>query len=254
MIEISPETMCKGQITSISITNNGTTEILEISPIPFELFNNENMKKVISKYYLKKQVCMNLVQQLAMAESEFSEAKKDFDSLVHLPVINDKAMVVKPEIHEQLPIIEPGIEEAHKNFVKEHQLTQPLSEHILQQAPEPHIEPYNEKIKLLSEPEIKKVETIEEISTSIMNLAEFQALLDNNNLKNASMNAIISKNVKPEMVDTIRDVIITKLKEKGNIELSLSEKALNTVKNVLRKTPGRKKVELSMKIDGAFPE
>jgi hypothetical protein len=239
MFEIKPETMQKGQITSISITNNGTTEVLEILPIPFEIFNNENVKKVISKYYLKKQVCTNLIQQLAMAESEFSEAKKDFDLLVHLPEIHEEL----PKPVASIPVVDAGVEKAHKNFVKEHQLPQPLLyEHIPQPIPELYIESPKEEIKPPEPEAVKKIETIEEIAISIMNLEEFKALMINNNLTDASMNAIISNNLShnsentKEMVDTIRNVIITQLKEKGNIELSLSEKVKNVLKPRRTKT------------------
>lgn len=213
MLTVIPHNMQDGSITAIRIVDENFTENIEISPIPFDIFNQDNTKKAISRYYLKKKTCENLIHQLEMAQKDFEEAKQEFDLLIHTK--SEEVKQVVEESPKPIPLQpKPAISEEHITI------------------PEPII-----RAELIeSEPE-PAPKSLEEITTSIIESNELKSLTENNQLSDVTLKALILKGTKPELLDTIHDMVIKQLKEKGIIEPTFFEK--------LKKKVGRpsKKIE-----------
>lgn len=233
MLDIKPESMHSGLITAISIRNENIKEIVEISPFPFDLFTQDSTKNVISRYYLRKKNCENLIQQLEMAQREFQEAKNEFDSLMHTspehevesdiavppPESEKKSIPIKPKSPVKPPEPEPEPE------------PEPTPEPIQDFKPEPMVTAES----IISAP-APSPPSLEEITTMVVESEELKILIENNQLSDTTIRSVILKKAPSEWEDTVHGMVIEQLKEKGIIEPSFFEK-------VTRKLPGRPKTK-----------
>lgn len=206
MLKVTPHKMEDGLVTSILITDDKFREVIDITPIPFERIVQEDVKKVVSLYYLKKKTCENLLQQLAIAQGEFEDAKTNFESMI------------MPEKEQEKTILAA---------IPEEQISEP------EQTPISMSEPIirSEEIESAPAPTPK---TTDEIVTSIIDSNEFKALVINDQVSDDTIRTVISNNTSLEMVDTIYELVMTRLKEEGahgfKIEPGFMEKAGNIFK------------------------
>lgn len=232
MLKINPHAMNDGEITSISIINENLKEVVEISPIPFDLFIQEDVKKVISRYYLKKKTCENLIQQLEMAQSEFEESKTEFESLTHIEMSEPPLPEIKEEPQpKHTPRIKPYItpKEPERKILppEEPEPSPPVDEPepIIEFKPEPLI--ISETIESAPAP---APPSLGEITTKIIESDEFKILIANNQLSDTTIRTAILKVSPSEWEETIHEMVITQLKEKGIIEPSFFEKITKKVR------------------------
>ncbi len=215
MLKIKPHSMSDGNITAINIIDENLDEIVEIIPTPFEMMMEATARA--TAYYSSKKRCENLIKQLTIAQTEFESAKNEFDRLMkpkQAPIIRyDKSIILPEPEPEKPPEILPIPPEGYGKF-----------------KPEPIIK---------SEPIVSVPATppqsLEEITTSIIESDEFKSLIENNQLSDTTIRTVISKNTKPELVDTVHEMVITQLKEKGVIEPTFFEKVGSIVKKRGRK-------------------
>lgn len=258
MLKINPHVMNDGKITSISIINENLKEVVEISPIPFDIFASEDVKKVISLYYLKKKTCENLIQQLEMAQSEFEKAKAEFESLTHTEVLKPEPVYIKPkpfipkepeckilpsEVRtepepEQFPQVEKEIQvdtpepkESKKIKISPHEA---IPESTAPTIDEPKPGEFKSEPVTISEP-IESAPapapfSLEEITTKIIESDELKTLVANNQLSDATIRAVIVKIAPMEWEETVHGMVIAQLKEKGIIEPSFLEKAVKKIR------------------------
>ena len=216
MLKLTPQTMQNGMVTKVLITDDNFREVIEITPIPFERIIQDDVKVTISRYYLKKKTCENLIQQLELAQLEFEEVKGDFDSLIRsepkpVKIIEPSVETVKmPELKPEIPI----------QSIEQSKIT----------VPEPVIK--HELIMSAPEPAPK---SLEEIINSIIQSEEFKNMVKNNQLSDATIRGMIVKSVKPDLLDTVYDMFMKELREKEIIEPTFFEKIENVVKKRGRK-------------------